>query len=177
MFLFSMMLVQALMLTIPPGIMTSMNAAGGFWDELQKLIAGCNIDDSGSVWIHNIWFPMWNMVLGGLICNVLGIVMGVVYYVMRPKDKAHFLHWWRSRGLYGAIMCFSALVAGAATTMLLLILYMVWLVPTDYLLCDMVQAAMGPYSLIATSPFMKQAVALVVCLAGGSFITYCIVLF
>jgi hypothetical protein len=165
-----MMLVQALLLTIPPGIMTSLNTSTGVWTTLQNNIVACGVENSGSVWIHVVYFPEWNMLIAGICCNIVGIIMGVLYYALRPKEKAHFLEWWRTKGIFGAILCFLSLCTGVLSTMFAILIYMIWFVSPDYVLCDMVKAGSGPNGLFTLSYFMAQAVCLALFLGVGSLV-------
>lgn len=71
-------LVQALLLTIPPGIITSLNGVTGVWESLKANIAACNIANTDSVWIDYVYNPIWRTLFGAITAGVSGILLAVV---------------------------------------------------------------------------------------------------
>ena len=84
----SITLVNALILTIPPSIITSMGYNSGTWDALEDAIADkCNVEGSELLWYNSVYCPMWKCLVSSLICCVFGLVIAIAYYILRPTGK------------------------------------------------------------------------------------------
>ena len=84
----SITLVNALILTIPPSIITSMGYNSGTWDSLEDAIADkCNVEGSELLWYNSVYTPMWKCLVSSLICCVFGLVIAIAYYILRPTQK------------------------------------------------------------------------------------------
>eukprot|EP00744_Colponema_vietnamica_P012461 GILI01017487.1.p1 GENE.GILI01017487.1~~GILI01017487.1.p1 ORF type:complete len:197 (-),score=3.54 GILI01017487.1:83-673(-) len=83
-------LICALLLTIPFGIMPSLNFA--YWEKIGELSKDCPKYDYTHARGIFIFVLGWSVYL-----NVSGIVLVTFYYVLKPK---YFDKWFRSRGKY-----------------------------------------------------------------------------
>jgi len=61
----SVTLVNALILTIPPSIITSLGQNSGSWQGLQDNIALCGIAGSDTIWDEQVYQPMFASLLAG----------------------------------------------------------------------------------------------------------------
>jgi hypothetical protein len=158
-------LVQALLLTIVPAVMVSVVSTNGTWSNLQSNIEDCGYDNTDSMWLTNVWFPLWSSAVGALIGSIAGILIAVMYFILRPTGTKHFEIWYKTRGIIAIICMGFCIVINIVCTALILIYLLIWLLPSGVVLCDQV-AAVVYHGNFALSPFMRQAITLAFTFGG-----------
>ena len=133
-------LLDALILTIPFGILPSLNFE--YWDWLQAEFNKCDPDLYPEGWGPNSWFFGWahkidTWIAVTIFLEVGGIVLSCFYYSLRPTDDKKFRVWWiTGKYLFYAINACS--VAGVIMLLTVLsCLLVVFNSPSDRL-CDTV---------------------------------------
>lgn len=119
-------LVDALILTIPYGIIT--NIPFDFWDTLDSEYALC--DDNS----HNFdatFTDMNNSLSTCVYSTVLAMALSCFYYLLRPSSEIVFKKWW-TRGKYVVVACFALTVAGVTAVLRVFMNFIHYFsIPTD----------------------------------------------
>jgi hypothetical protein len=130
-------LVDALIVTIPFGIVSAANYT--FWDWLQTL--PCNTDDFhhdhfGELPYYYFYYRFVGSIWQIVISCVIGIVLATFYYLLRPSDDEVFLRWW-TRGKVVLVFSVVATAIGVLSTLYLagLLLDGWWVISTSQA-CD-----------------------------------------
>jgi len=131
-------LVQALLLTISPALMLSLQ--GDTWSNLQQNILDCNVTGSDDLWYNHIFITIWNSVFASIIAEATGLVFAVQYFFFRPKNDILFTKWWKL-GFYGMIIMTICLLITVITILVALSYFLTYLVVPEDQLCTTVQAA------------------------------------
>lgn len=163
----SVTLVNALLLTIPPGIIISLNQE--LWDGLQQNIASCEIDGSQLFWYEYVYIPIYYCMFASFSSCLCGMVIAIAYYILRPSSSvdqdedvfSEFRKWW-SHGKISVLFLIMSVMCSAVSLILTLLYYMIWIVNNQGHLCDLVQSKVdhGPLAML---PMQKGAIASVAC--------------
>ena len=88
----AMALINALVLTIPFTIASSLNHE--YWNTLKLNVQICSdIEYTGMK--HAIIGPLYT----SMCSTTFGLVITLIYYFNRPKGPKHFAMWWKHRGI------------------------------------------------------------------------------
>ncbi len=132
-------LVNALILTIPPGIITDYSF--DTWDGMRTLIASCGYNDSEDVFMANVYNPLNTCFWGSLYCGALGLFLAIIYFFFRPTKTADFRKWWRNGGMITSlIICFLTALS-ACFTVVTIMLILVWFASPSNHVCNLVRQA------------------------------------
>jgi hypothetical protein len=87
------------------------NFGHDYWDWLLKTVNNC---PQGKYFItaHKVFDVTYNLLNATIYSSVTGMILAVLYYLLRPSDKTTFEAWW-VRGKYAVLF-----ILGASTTAL-----------------------------------------------------------
>ena len=111
-------LINALVLTIPFGLVTSLDM--DYFDNVQALIETC---DTGVDW-NDIQLNMIAPLYVSVVCSTLALVISTLYYFLRSKQ--YFYHWWKSRGKWSVVATTMFTIIAVLTTLTLFATLMGW---------------------------------------------------
>jgi hypothetical protein len=83
-------LMNALILTIPYGIMAS--AGYDYWDWVEETLAACEVTEYTYEQNFNIFGTAF---YGVVYCTIAVLLMAMVYYLLRPRTDKKFRKWWK----------------------------------------------------------------------------------
>lgn len=81
-------LVNALILTIPFGIIGSLD--NSFWDWLHENNTDCAGNSYGDV--HKLFI---NFLYATAYSSMISLSLAIFYYILRPKNQKYFNNWWK----------------------------------------------------------------------------------
>ena len=107
-------LVSTLVLTIPFGLMGSLT--NSYWDWLSAEVDNCLY--ATETYPNGYWQIIYEQVINNIFASIytalVGIVLSVFYYLLRPSDQDDFVHWW-SRGKYIVVFIFANATCSVVT--------------------------------------------------------------
>jgi len=110
-------LVNALILTIPYGIMSS--TGPDYWDYVEATLDACPATKFTFAQNYVVFSNSTNSVVYSTICC---LIMALVYYLLRPKDNDKFRSWWKA-----ARYAICVMMIGTATSVVSLIAISSWM--------------------------------------------------
>lgn len=143
----SVTLVNALLLTIPPGIVTSMGINSSSWDNLQNFAANCNLDGTQLMWYELCYVPFFRLVVGSFTASFMALVIAIAYYVLRPasspeddeedeqgvgegalavmhhSERSEFQKWW-THGRFAIFIMAASVITALVALVLVLVYYL-----------------------------------------------------
>lgn len=122
----AMALVNALILTIPYGIVSSLNSE--YWDWMQVAIQDCEKMEWGYMQT-NLITPLYVAVSA----SILSLIITVMYYFLRSKK--HFALWWKHRGKWSVAVTMVATITSVITILTLFATLMGWYAAATNRLC------------------------------------------
>jgi len=148
-------LVQTLCLTISVAL-TVVFCNGSTYEYMETVLLQCsdynyNTNDSyiNHFLQHFIFIPVWNLIFASGVCEVLGIVGAIYYFVLRPRSKKKFASWW-PRGRFGVLILVSLISIGTQCLVITFLFLLYWIVLPPQMLCQQYELVSknGPYALL-----------------------------
>ena len=118
--------INALVLTIPYGIILSLN--NEFWDWMQTAILPCEEMEWKYMQI-NLITPLYV----SLTASILALIVTVLYYFLRPKK--YFTVWWKYRGKWSVAVTLLSTLISVVAILTVFATLMGWFVTATDQLC------------------------------------------
>jgi hypothetical protein len=153
-------LVNALILTIPPGIITEYN--NETWDGMRDVIDSCPYDGADDVFLEQVYNPMVTSFLGSMYAGAVGIFIALIYFFFRPSENAVFRPWWREGGMYSVlVICFFS-TASAIFCVISIMIILVWFTCPTTRVCELVHQVTSGLTIAPVSALFGDLIGLFV---------------
>ena len=143
----SITLVNALLLTIPPGIITSLGINSSSWDNIETFAANCNLPGTQLFVRELCYVPVFRLVVGSFTTSFMALVIAIAYFVLRPvsrhdddedeegvgegalevmrqnTEKSEFQIWWH-HGRFAVFIMAASVITALICLVLLLVFYL-----------------------------------------------------
>ena len=131
-------LVQALLLKISPSLMLNLSGTQ-FWSDLEESITECDIPGTENIWYHQIFIPLWGLIIASISTQAGGLVLAILYFLFRPKGEESFQIWWK-RGFYASLLAVSCVLISIACTLVSLLYFLLYLIVPSNQICATMEA-------------------------------------
>lgn len=121
-------LMNALILTIPYGIMASTNFE--YWDWVESTLAGC----PDSEFTYDQDFSQFNNAFHTVVYSAItALLVAMVYYLLRPRKESKFKKWWKHARYVFIIMLGATVVSCVGLVATSAWLFSWYIIPTSKL--------------------------------------------
>jgi predicted membrane channel-forming protein YqfA (hemolysin III family) len=121
-------LMNALILTVPYGIMTAANFE--YWDWVESTLDACPSTKFSYHQDFRTFSSTFNAAVYSTICV---LIMAMFYYLLRPKDDTKFRHWWKSTRYVVILMLIGTITAVVSLVAVSNWLFSWYMIPTSKL--------------------------------------------